>query len=365
MDNKLQKKYSLIKCERFYKDKTLITIYNKKNIPVKKKYAPFDYNGFRYRMNLETGDIEYYDTKLCKYSLTQSVNRTRILLMMLLEMNDFDYFCTFTFDKKKMDRNNDEIVYKKFSRYCHYLREKFPNLTYVIVPERHKVKLKLGEEEYEFEIEFDDATKGVLHFHMLIGLNGTSIKKDGLDFMSTDKVCCSWATKKNGIASKAYFEKTKHLHQLTITDGLPIYNINSFQLGYTTASRIASKEACKAYIAKYVSKCLGLSTTAFKKRFWYSQNLDVPEVVKTEIGSGFDYAKELNKNTDYDLLNALRQAKATDNTVAEYYNNDYNVLQYWFGSDNYTNFKENYTKGLTPTTDLTPFDEPEQLKIQT
>lgn len=351
-----QDKYTLMKCERFYKDKTLVTIYNKKNTPIKKKYIPFDYKGFRYRLNLETGELEFYDTKLCQYSIASSVRRTKILLNALLEMNDFDYFCTFTFDTRKVDRSNDDDVYRKFRMYLKMLKRKFPKLTYVIVPERHTVKLKLGDEEIEFEVEFDDATKGVLHFHMLLGLNGTPTDKTGLWFLPSGKVCCSWATKKNGIASKEYFEKTKHLHQLTATDGSPIYNVSSCHLGFTTASVIANKDACKAYISKYVKKCLGLSTSKFKKRFWYSQNLDVPEIVRTEIGSGFNYIQDLHKNTDYDLLEALRQAKCTDDTVREYYNEDYNILQYWFNKENYSKFEDNRLKGLTPTQEETPFE---------
>lgn len=273
---------------------------------------------------------------------------------MLLEMNDFDYFCTFTFDTRYVDRNNDSEVYQKFRLYLQSLKRKFPRLKYVIVPERHKVKLKIDNEEYEFEIEFDDATKGVLHFHMLLGLNGYS-KKD-LDFRETDKVCCSWATKKNGIAGKDFFEKTKKYHQLTATDGLPIFNIGGFHLGFTTASLIANKEACKAYVKKYISKCLGFSTTAFKRRFWYSQNLDVPEVVKTEIGSACDYVPNLNNYNEISLLSALKQAKCSDETIKECYNKDYNVLQYWFGTETYSDFEYNRKRGLTRISRETPFD---------
>lgn len=349
-----QNKYTLVKSERFFKDKTLVTMYNKINTPVKKKYIPFDYEGVRYRLNLESGELEFYNLQLCKYCLDCSVRRTRILLAMLLQMNDFDYFCTFTFNSRYVDRKNDEEVYKKFQLYLQQLKRKFPKLTYVIVPERHKVKLKNGDEEYEFEIDFDDATKGVLHFHMLLGLNGTSIKDDGLNFAKSHKVCCSWAP--DGIASEKYFEKTKHLHKLTATDGAPIFNICGFHLGFTTASKIVNKEACNAYVAKYISKCLGLSTTKFKRRFWYSQNLDVPEIVKTEICSGDDYFKDLNNNKDVDLINALRQAKATDESVKDFYNKDYNVLQYWFDKDKYSDFENNRKKGLIPTSEVTPFD---------
>ena len=190
---------------------------------------------------------------------------------------------------------------------------------------------------------------------MLLSLNGHTEKE--LGFALTKKVCCSWATKKNGIADIDYYNRTKDKHTLSATDGLPIYNITNFTLGFTTASKIANKEACKSYIKKYISKCLGMSTTKFKRRFWYSQNLAVPEIVKTEIGSGFDFAKDLQHTNDIDLINALRQAKATDDSVFECYNKDYNVLQYWFGSDKYSEFEYNRKRGLIPTNELTPFDK--------
>lgn len=354
MNNEMpQNKYTLIKSERIFKDKTLVSIYNKRNTPVEKKYIPFDFEGIRYRLNTVTGELEFYDTKLCKYSMDCSVRRTRILLGLLLNMNDFDYFCTFTFDSRYVTRNDDEMVYKKFRNYIDYLKRKFPNLKYVIVPERHTVKLKIGDEEHEFEIEFEDATKGVLHFHMLLSLNGYSEKQLGM--YPSKYVCCSWATEKNGIAKSSFFEKTKHLHTLKPTDGATIYNITSFHLGFTTASKIVNKEACKSYVKKYISKCLGLSTTKFKRRFWYSQNLDVPEEIKTELSSGY-YVGELKDNTDISLLSALQNAKASDDSIFQYYNKDYNVLQYWFDNDTYSEFDSNFKKGLIQTPIDTPFE---------
>jgi len=272
---------------------------------------------------------------------------------MILEMNSFDYFCTFTFDNKWIDRKNDNEVYSKFQYFCKYLKEKFPNLQYVIVPERHKIKTKITDNNEEFEIEFEDQ-RGVLHFHMLLGLNGHTINE--LGFTRTDKVCCSWATKKNGIANIDYYNKTKHLHEQKPTDGVRIFHITGFKLGYTTASRIVSEEACKHYVKKYISKSIGLSTSAFKKRFYYTHNLNVPEIVKTEIGSGIDSPVNLYNNTDYNLLNDLRKAKVYNDDVYEAYNSEHNVLQYWFGKDKYSEFEYGRNINMIPIKCSTPFD---------
>ena len=353
--NNSQSKYSLIKTERFFKNKTLVSFYNKRNFTVEKKYKPFDYNGHRYRLNLETGELEYYDLKTCMYSRGCSVRRTKILLGMLLEMNKFDYFCTFTFDKAKgVDRNNEKEVYKTFRHFMIYLKQKFPNLKYVTVPERHKVKIRIEDINVDFEVDFEDMN-GAIHFHMLLALNGHTLKE--LGFQATNKVCCSWATKKNGICDKSYFEKTKDKHILTATDGLPIFNISAFKYGYTTASRIVSEEACKTYVKKYISKSLGISTSEFKKRFYYSRNLDVPLVVKQEIGDGFEVPVKLNVDDSIKELNQFKEADSLNNDIHSYFNKDYNVLQYWFDNEKYTDFEVVRKDGLIPTTESTPFDE--------
>ena len=354
-----QSKFSLIECERRFNNKTLVSFYNKYNFKPQKKYVPFDYNGFRYRLNLETGELEYYDTKTCLYSQGSSLRRTKILLSMLLEMNEFDYFCTFTFDKTRIDRNNEESVYKKFKLYCKHLKVKFPQLGYITVPERHKVQAKVEDEDNEYLFYFEDE-KGAIHFHMLLKLNGHTLKE--LGFAKTDKVCCSWATKKNGIANIGYFERTKHLHKLTPTDGLPIFNITSFKLGYTTASRIASPEVCKTYVKKYISKSLGISTSKFKKRFYYSDNLAVPEIVKREMGQGFDEPVQLGKVGNISLIRDFEEVEKFNEDVKCNFNEKFNVLQYWFDNDKFDNFIDSREKGYIPVETKTPFDN-EQLEF--
>ena len=189
---------------------------------------------------------------------------------------------------------------------------------------------------------------------MLLGLNGHTINE--LGFTRTDKVCCSWATKKNGIANIEYYNKTKGLHEQKPTDGVRIFHITGFKLGYTTASRIVSEEACKHYVKKYISKSIGLSTSAFKKRFYYTHNLNVPEIVKTEIGCGIDSPVNLYNNIDHNLLNDLRLAKVYNDDVYEAYNSEHNVLQYWFGKDKYSDFEYGRKKNMIPIKCSTPFD---------
>ena len=107
----------------------------------------------------------------------------KILMNMLLEMNDFDWFATLTFDKDKIDRTDDEIVFNAYKKYINNIKKQFPSLGYMCFPERHE----------------DDC----IHFHML--LNGIRPKELGL--VNSGKVCCSWATFKNKVSSYEYFER--------------------------------------------------------------------------------------------------------------------------------------------------------------
>ena len=261
--------YNLYSTERRYKDDTLISYYFQKNSKIIKQCSPIDMNGERLRLNHQTGEITEYTKKDIWESYGASLRRTKISMNMLLTMNDFDWFWTLTFDKEKIDRYNDKAVFDCYVKYIHNLKEKYPNFKYMCFPERHE--------------------DGCIHFHLLVA--DITAKQMGL--VNSGKVCCHWSGK-NGIASKEYFEKTKHLHELKDTDGETIYNITTFVYGFTTVSRIVSRERCNSYVKKYVEKALG-STEVFKKRFYYSSNLNTPNVVKRLIGADFDLPTEVDK----------------------------------------------------------------------
>ena len=295
--------YNLYLKERIYRTYTLMSYYFQPNRKIEKSCRPFDLNGERVRL-YNDGVIEHYKKKDIVHSYNVSVGRTKILLKMLLEMNDFDWFCTLTFDKDKIDRRNDEAVFKCYRKYIDNLQHKFKALRYICVPERHEAK--------------EDEDVGCIHFHLLIG----GVPHQNLGLVNSGKVCCSWA-KKNGVCSRKYFEKTKHLHELKDTDGETIFNITSFAYGLTTASRIVSPERCKTYVAKYIRKDIGASTEAFKKRFYYSRNLNVPEVVKKLIGAEFD--EPLNMRTE--SINGIDNSLYIDFAKAKPYYSDFNTMQ--------------------------------------
>lgn len=320
MEEKFEGKttYYLFKKERVFFDKTLTTFYFKSNKQVVKKSRPIDIDGIRFKLDLESGELLNYRKSEVNTSMNASIKRTRILLNMLLEMNDFDWFCTLTFDKEKIDRTNDLAVFNCYEKYINNIKKQFPSLRYICVPERHEKKA--GEE------------KGCLHFHLLIG--GLTFKQLGLE--NSGKVCCSWARWKEKICSRDYFERTKNEHELTVTDGLPVYNVTSFAYGFTTASKIASRERCNSYIKTYVDKALGISTDIFKKRFYYSSNLKVPAIVERLIGADFKTPETITE------LNCVKDNFHVEKALSKKYYKDYNIFQFW--EDN--SVKQNIDRGL-------------------
>lgn len=299
MNNKKSPTYNLYSTERRYKDETLMSFYFQPNNKIIKKFSPIDINGERYRLDLQTGGIREYTKKEMLASFNASLRRTTIAMNMLLSMNDFDWFWTLTFDNERIDRYNDKQVFECYVKYINNLKHKYPKFKYMCFPERHE--------------------DNCIHFHLLVA--DITTKQMGL--VNSGKVCCHWAMKKGkkiGLCSREYFEKTKHLHELKDTDGETIYNITTFAYGYTTVSRICSRERCNSYVKKYVEKALG-STEVFKKRFYYSSNLNVPDVVKKLIGADFDTPKDIDK------LSCLQNNIFIKNAKGQPYVSDYNVMQ--------------------------------------
>lgn len=83
---------------------------------------------------------------------------------------------------------------------------------------------------------------------------------------------------------------------------LPIYNVTAWKYGFSTASKIVSKEACQSYVLKYVVKG-GVDPRFFRKqRYTCSTNLVRPETINyKEVCNSFDVYDFEEKN-DYELL---------------------------------------------------------------
>ena len=174
-------------------------------------------------------------------NIIRSAHRSRKALYDICRCNDFQYFVTWTFDKEKIDRLDDNKVKRKFTQFQNYLRKKFPQMYYVAVPEYHK--------------------DGGLHFHLLIG----------------------GVTMEELKAVPARYEKRRGRHKkgdLIFKHGHQIFNVERWKLGYSTLSVIANGEASKHYICKYISKQHYDDRFFGKRRYYVSNNIKRPIIEK-------------------------------------------------------------------------------------
>lgn len=156
-------------------------------------------------------------------NLERSLRRTQKELSDLIDCNPFEWFGTFTFDPKKIDRHDSETVKKAMTKWLNNQRRHSPDMTYILVPERHK--------------------DGAIHFHALLGNFNGKMAESG----------SKW-------------------------QGEPIFNVLSYKLGFTNFTKIRNKSKTSNYCRKYITKDMA-STDSGKRRYWRSKNLKIPEKV--------------------------------------------------------------------------------------
>lgn len=160
-----------------------------------------------------------------------SRNRTIQKIYNYARANEWEFFVTLTFNRKKVDRFDYSACQRALTSWLNHLKRDFPDMRYLMVPELH-----LGENS-----EVNENGDHAWHFHGLV--SGIS---DCMEF-------------------GGHFTKK----------GNPIYNIGNYALGWSTATEVQNQEACCKYITKYITKDLA-EVTKGRKRYWASRNLDLP-----------------------------------------------------------------------------------------
>lgn len=156
-------------------------------------------------------------------NIERSLRRSKTAVKDLIICNSFDYFCTFTFDKRKHNRYDVNHCKLVMSMWLNRQRKHSPALKYLLVPELHK--------------------DGAIHFHALFA---------------------------------NYHGKLKELPHKT-KYGRPVYNISSWRAG-----RISSAvpiNGNNVAIAEYMLKqylIKDMPTFSGSKRYWCSQGLKRP-----------------------------------------------------------------------------------------
>jgi len=164
------------------------------------------------------------DCELClsKEPSDVSITRTKTTITDYVLCNDFEYFCTFTFDPTKVDSFNVVNAKKSMSNWLNNQRKTSPLLKYLIVAEKHK--------------------SGRIHFHAL--------------FKNYEGILTDSGRLKNARR---------------------ILNISGWKHGYSTAIKIDNIAAVGFYMQKYITK--DMIKTTNKKRYWASKNLQKPQKI--------------------------------------------------------------------------------------
>lgn len=209
-----------------------MSVYNIRKIILKnqvqfktyKKPIDFDFKKVRSNEPKKKSDDERTQADI-DLSIRQSINRTKDSIYKIALSNDWDYFCTFTFNPNIIQSNiYDECVYA-MSNWLHNAKKKLaPDLKYLIVPEYHSDKSKF-------------------HFHALISNVGRLTLID----------------------SQHRANKGTKI----------IYNCLNYRLGFSTFLPIDKNEESQnkicGYMLKYITKDLATLSIG-RRRYWYSIN---------------------------------------------------------------------------------------------
>lgn len=160
----------------------------------------------------------------------QSLMRSKVSITDYVLANQFDLFCTFTYNPEKVDSFDIPSAKEKMSVWLMNQKKTSPNLKYLIVAELHP-------------------TSGRIHFHALF-----------LNYLDP--------------LTPAMNKKT---NEQRLKNGRPVFNMSKWRFGFSTAIKIDNIEKVASYVQKYITKDMLKITN--KRRFWASRNLNKP--VKT------------------------------------------------------------------------------------
>lgn len=176
-----------------------------------------------------------------------SISRTKKTILDYSLCNEFDYFATLTFDRKKHKANDIKLLKKQVGQWLNnYKKRNNNNLKYLLIPELHK-------------------DKEHFHFHGLI----------------------------SGIKDITEFKKSK--------EGIMRYNWTSWhnKFGFTSLEEVWHTEAISRYITKYITKDLFIEFN--KQRFIVSKGLRKPETIFELC----NYTKEIPYEFENDYVRTL------------------------------------------------------------
>ena len=205
---------------------TVLTVY--KNFRVyrgsaEKESLDVDVLDNSYNVSLYSGEKTEEEKE---YEKLKNLWRIKTKIKDYILSNDFNYFWTLTF---KDDRYDYDLAFKKMGKWLEKMRKKYGKFDYIMIPELHK--------------------DGAIHFHGVTG---------GLNALIVDA----------GVKHK----------------GAKVYNCLEWEHGFTTLTKIRSREKTASYVTKYVTKEMQNSIVEKgKKKYWCSRGLRKPDITFTDL----------------------------------------------------------------------------------
>lgn len=184
-----------------------------------------------------------------------SVSRAVKTVFDIARSNEWDLMCTFTFDPKKVDSFNYDIVTETMKKYNRRLRS--ADIVYIEVPELHE--------------------SGRIHLHGIVSDPGGNLQLE---------------------PAVNFYTGVPQLDDA----GRPMYDIVNFEFGWAKATFVddqaRSGMAVVKYIMKYMNKALDWIPEG-KKRYFASQGLQRPVENRLLVTLEDDIIDEISRKADY------------------------------------------------------------------
>lgn len=174
------------------------------------------------------------------FVIKKSMKRTKDKVYDYANANSWEWFCTFTFNQEKVNRSDFSEVSKKFSKWLEHMRQRYcADMKYLVVPEKHK--------------------DGSYHFHGLF----SNCKE--LNFVPA-------------LNQEEFYQgkPNKYFGQPLIRNGVQVYDMKRFRLGFSDCTQVRDTKKVAAYILKYITKEM-IADVPNRKRYWISRNLEKPK----------------------------------------------------------------------------------------
>lgn len=178
-----------------------------------------------------------------------AIHRAHSRIRQIILSNEWNYFLTITFDDKKVDAHNNELVINKLQKWLNNQTSR-NGLGYVLIPEYHKKENRI-------------------HCHALVNGN-LEVVHNGI-------------YKVQGIKKPVHIDTIKKYHIAPERILYKVYNVPNWKYGFSTAIEVYGNPARLAnYVLKYMTKETG---KIFGKGYWCSKNIKVyPDIELKNIG---------------------------------------------------------------------------------